>query len=67
MRSLEAGLLRSVAGKAFQAWKACLSYLAIKSQDLFQIEGVKFCALRKEWVLAVAPTTALTQIAERLM
>ena len=71
-RFLEADLLRNAAGKAFQAWKAYLSYLAIKNQDLFQIEGIKMLksgvgVLRKEWVLAVVPTTMLIQIAERLM
>ncbi|WP_237179406.1 PaREP1 family protein [Pyrobaculum ferrireducens] len=68
---LHAGLLRNAAGKAFQAWKAYLSYLAIKHQDLFQLEGVKILrrgigVLRKELVLALAPTTMMTQLAEKL-
>lgn len=68
---LHAGLLRNAAGKAFQAWKAHLSYLAMRHQDLFQLDGVKILrrglgVLRKEWVLALAPAAMLTQLAEKL-
>jgi len=68
---LEAGLLRNAAGKAFQAWKAYMSHLAIRNQDLFRIRGVKTVrkgvkVLRREWVLALAPTTMLMQMAEVL-
>ncbi len=68
---LQAGLLRNAAGKAFQAWKAFLSYLAIKHQDLFQLEGVKIVGrgvgvLRREWVMAVVPTSMMAEIAHRL-
>ena len=68
---MEAGLLRNAAGKAFQAWKSYLSYLAIKNQDLFHFEGYKqlgkgLAVSRKEWILAVVPTAMLAAISEKL-
>ncbi|ADN50952.1 PaREP1 family protein [Vulcanisaeta distributa] len=68
---LNDGLLRNAAGKAFQAWKSYLSYLAIKSRHLFNFTGYKRVSRsvkvsRNDWILAIMPTNMLMEIASKL-
>jgi len=69
---LQAGAIRNAAGKAFQAWKAYISYLAIRHRRLL---AEKFKGTKKlprgevdyaEWAAATAPTSRLLQIAAAL-
>ena len=66
------GLVRNAAGKAFQAWKAFISYLALRNVKLLQDKyrgnkrvGSVVIPLH-EWVAAVAPTNRLTELSTEL-
>ena len=69
---LEAGLVRNAAGKAFQAWKAYISHLAIAHRGLLaqRFRGIKRTPRGEvdyvDWVAATAPTSRLMQIAAAL-
>ena len=68
---LNDGLIRNAAGKAFQAWKSYMSYLAIRNKDLFNFGGYKRVnrnvrVSRNDWVLAVMPTNMLMEVAGKL-
>ena len=68
---LNDGLIRNAAGKAFQAWKSYMSYLAIRNKDIFNFSGYKRVnrnvrVLRNDWVLAIMPTNMLMEVAGKL-
>ncbi|MEM1611483.1 MAG: PaREP1 family protein [Sulfolobales archaeon] len=66
---LKDGLLRNAAGKAFQAWKSLLSYLALKNLELLEsrYRGFKRVGSRSiplyEWIAAVMPTNRMAEVA----
>jgi len=65
---LREGLVRNAAGKAFQAWKSILSYLALRNLDLLEsrYKGFKRVGPRTiplhEWIAAVMPTNRMTEV-----
>jgi hypothetical protein len=65
---LREGLVRNAAGKAFQAWKSILSYLALRNLDLLEsrYKGFKRVGPRTiplhEWIAAVMPITRMTEV-----
>jgi len=65
---LREGLVRNVAGKAFQAWKSILSYLALINLELLEsrYKGFKRVGSRTiplhEWIAAVMPTNRMTEV-----
>ncbi|WP_243679112.1 PaREP1 family protein [Vulcanisaeta distributa] len=70
---LKRDLYRNAAGKAFQAWKAYLSYLALGSRDLLinVFKGRKRLRNGKvvdyvDLVIAVMPTTLMKAVAQTL-
>jgi len=66
---LKEDLLRNAAGKAFQAWKSLLSYLALNNLELLEdrYKGFKRVGSRSiplhEWIAAVMPTNRMTEVA----
>ena len=69
---LDQGLVRNAAGKAFQAWKAFISYLALRNVELLRekYRGNKrigsIIIPMHEWVAAIAPTNRLTELSIEL-
>jgi len=65
---LREGLVRNVAGKAFQAWKLILSYLALRNLEQLEIryKGFKRVGSRTiplyEWIAAVMPTHRMSEV-----
>ena len=66
------GLLRNAAGKAFQAWKAFISYIALRNVELLREKyrgnkrvGSALVPMH-EWVAAVAPTSRLMELSIEL-
>ncbi|WP_243678785.1 PaREP1 family protein [Vulcanisaeta distributa] len=65
---LREGLVRNAAGKVFQAWKAFLSYLALRNVNLLQekYRGNKRVGNAAiplyEWIAAVLPTNRMTEL-----
>jgi hypothetical protein len=61
--------LRNAAGKAFQAWKSLLSYLALNNLKLLEdrYKGFKRVGSRSiplhEWIAAVMPANRMTEVA----
>ncbi len=69
---LREGLTRNAAGKAFQAWKAFLSYLALRNADQLQ---EKYRGNKRvgnvtipfhEWIAAVIPTNRMTELSAEM-
>jgi len=60
---LQAGAIRDAAGKAFQAWKAYISHLAIRHRELLAEAAPRGEVDYAEWT---APTSRLLQIAAAL-
>ncbi|GAB6948031.1 PaREP1 family protein [Vulcanisaeta sp. JCM 16161] len=69
---LREGLVRNAAGKAFQAWKAFLSYLALRNVHLLQekYRGNKRVGNVNipfhEWIAAVVPTNRMTELSAEI-
>jgi hypothetical protein len=73
LRFLEAGLYRTAAGKAFQAFKALLAALAMKYRDALaqRYPGRKRLKSGKaveavDWIIAVMPTGLMLEVARDL-
>lgn len=64
--------MRNAAGKAFQAWKSLLSYLALNNLKLLEdrYKGFKRVGSRSiplhEWIAAVMPANRMTALALQL-
>ncbi len=69
---LREGLTRNAAGKAFQAWKAFLSYLALRNVNLLQekYRGNKrvgnVAISFHEWMAAVVPANKMTELSAEM-
>ena len=66
------GLVRNAAGKAFKAWKAFISYIALRNVEILRekYRGNKRVGSglvpMHEWVAAVAPTSRLMELSVEL-
>ena len=65
---LREGLVRNAVGKAFQAWKSILSYLALRNLELLESRYKKFERVGPrtiplhEWITAVMPINRMTEV-----
>jgi hypothetical protein len=65
---LKEGLIRNAAGKAFQAWKSAMSYLALNNLELLRGKYTGYKRVGRysiplhEWIAVVMPTSRMTEV-----